>query len=179
MTVYTVGHSNLEMGEFLSLLSEHGIGCIVDVRSSPYSRYAPHFSKDALGRALARAGIQYVFEGAALGGRPDAPECYRKRAVPQEDCDYLAEVDYAAVMQKAWFREGIERLLRTAAEVPTAILCSEADPKQCHRHHLLAAYLLRNHADVRVLHVLTAGTFDAASLGSVADDPTVVQPSLF
>ena len=38
-----------------------------DVRSQPYSRYVPQYSRDALEAALADAGIAYVFLGKELG----------------------------------------------------------------------------------------------------------------
>jgi hypothetical protein len=34
--VFTIGHSNLEMGRFVALLKQHGIQAIADVRSSYY-----------------------------------------------------------------------------------------------------------------------------------------------
>lgn len=179
MTIYTIGHSSLPFSEFASMLIRHGIGLVVDVRSSPYSRHAPQFSKRELAASLEQAGIRYIHEGKRLGGRPDDPACYRKGFVPDEEIDYLDEVDYAAVMKKPWFLEGIERLLVEAAKTPTAVLCSEADPGACHRHHLIAAYLNRAHASVDVIHIVQAGTFDARRLGSKADNRTVIQPSLF
>ncbi|MBM3495680.1 MAG: DUF488 domain-containing protein, partial [Armatimonadetes bacterium] len=146
---------------------------------SPYSRHAPQFGKVELSRALEQAGLRYLYEGKALGGRPEDPACYRKGVMPPEGAEYLDEVDYAAVMRAPWFLEGIERLLILADEGPTAVLCSEADPAQCHRHHLVAAYVTRAHPSVEVIHIVEKGSFSARHLGSKADDPTVIQPSLF
>ena len=179
MTLYTVGHSNLSFGEFLSLLERHGIATVVDVRSAPYSKHAPQFNKAELEMELPEAGIRYVYEGAALGGRPREAECYRHGAVPEEGTDYLHEVDYAAVMRRPWFLQGVQRLIAEAAAAPTAVLCSEADPLQCHRHHLLARFLGEAHPEVEVRHVVQQGDFAARDLPSVADQPTSDQLSLF
>jgi uncharacterized protein (DUF488 family) len=179
MTVYTIGHSVAAFDAFLAMLRRHDVRTIVDVRSSPYSRHAPQFSKSELSASLGAAGIGYVYDGRSLGGRPEEASCYRKGVVPPDGAEYLEEVDYAAVMRQPWFLEGIERLLRLASETPTAVLCSEADPSQCHRHHLIAAYIGRAHPSVKVVHIVEKGSFSARHLGSKADDPTVIQPSLF
>ena len=47
-TIYTIGHSNHSLDYFMGLLKEVGITAIADVRSSPYSRFAPHFNKKEL-----------------------------------------------------------------------------------------------------------------------------------
>jgi hypothetical protein len=42
LAVWTVGHSNHEFEEFARLVLRERIEVLVDVRSFPYSRYAPH-----------------------------------------------------------------------------------------------------------------------------------------
>ena len=74
--VFTIGHSNHPPEAFLVLLQEHGVDEVVDVRSSPSSRYTAHFNYDVLDRALEKAGIGYVFMGGELGGRPADRSCY-------------------------------------------------------------------------------------------------------
>ena len=91
--------------------------------------------------------------GKYLGGRPADPTCYKSRTLPAEGTDYLHEVDYPEVMRREWFIKGIERLLELADERRTSILCSEEDPAACHRHHLVAQYLMRERPDVEVQHV--------------------------
>ena len=74
--VLTIGHSNHSTERFLALLLERGVDEVVDVRSSPFSRFTPQFNHDALGDALHEAGIDYVFLGGELGGRPMDASCY-------------------------------------------------------------------------------------------------------
>ena len=61
--IFTIGHSNHSIGAFISLLHEHDIHEVVDVRSSPYSRYTPHFNFDVINGALEQKGIGYAFRG--------------------------------------------------------------------------------------------------------------------
>ncbi len=65
-TLYTIGHSNHELAAFLGLLRQHGVTAVGDVRSQPYSRWLPYYSREALEPALAEAGIAYVFLGKEL-----------------------------------------------------------------------------------------------------------------
>jgi uncharacterized protein (DUF488 family) len=152
----------------------------VDVRTAPSSRYNPHFNKASLEAALPAAGVEYYFAGKYLGGRPSDPTCYKQRALPPEGADYLHEVDYPEVMKRDWFVKGIRRLLEIADERATAAMCSEEDPAACHRHHLIAKYLLRQHPEVTVLHLRGDGTLlNAASLHVAVDQEQGRQTSFF
>jgi len=180
MKLFTLGHSNHSLDQFLRLLEDNGVMTLVDVRTAPFSRYHPHFNKESLERELPARGIQYAFAGKYLGGRPSDPGCYKSRTLPAEGADYLHEVDYPEVMKRPWFVQAIQRLLEMADEQTTAVLCSEEDPALCHRHHLIAKYLLREHPEVTVLHLRGDGNiFNAASLHASVDEPSAEQPSLF
>ena len=50
---FTVGHSNHEPEVLLGLLRGSGVTAVADVRSSPYSRRQPHFSRGPLEAWLA------------------------------------------------------------------------------------------------------------------------------
>jgi len=180
MKLLTLGHSNHTIEKFISLLEENGVMALIDVRTAPASRYNPQFNKETLAASLEAKNIGYVFAGKFLGGRPSDPSCYKSRALPAEGADYLHEVDYPEVMKKDWFVKGVARLLEIADEQTTAILCSEEDPAQCHRHHLIAKYLLRERPDVKVIHIRGNGdTFGAASLlNNVDKQEEAEQPSL-
>src|SRR4051794_6825851 len=67
-TVFTIGHSSHSVEVFADLLVKHGIQVVVDVRSAPYSRYAPQFDRDILPRPLNLIGVKYLFLGRELGG---------------------------------------------------------------------------------------------------------------
>lgn len=181
MQLLTIGHSNHSLEKFIQLLEESGVALLVDVRSAPFSRYNPHFNKESLEQALPPREIQYAFAGRYLGGRPPDPTCYKSRTLPPEGVDYLHEVDYPEVMKRDWFVKGVERLLEMADEQTTAIMCSEENPAQCHRHHLIAKYLMREHPEVRVKHIRGDGTtFGAASILDVVDkSEEAEQPPLF
>jgi uncharacterized protein (DUF488 family) len=173
--LYTIGHSTLAMDDFLALLKEHYIQVLVDVRSQPYSRFNPQFNRESFKHALAYANIEYVFAGDYLGGHPDDPACYKDGTLPDSKANFLKSVDYAEVEKRDWYQRGIQRLLQIAGERLTAIMCSEEDPMQCHRHHLITQTLLRQ--GVTVWHVRTGGRVEEAK--PLPEEYTSQQLSLF
>jgi hypothetical protein len=129
---------------------------------------------------LARRDIQYAYAGKYLGGRPTDPSCYKNKQLPAGDVDFLHQVDYPEVMKRSWFLQGITQLLELADQDLTAIMCSEENPAECHRHHLIARYLIVEHPEVNVYHIRGDGTvFRANSLSISVNKPQADQLSLF
>ena len=138
-TIYSVGHSNHPAEVFVALLQEHGIEMVVDVRSSPYSRYVPHANREALSSTLEAAGIAYRWAGDRLGGKPEGEVA-----------------DYDRLRDSVPFEEGVVELLALASRRPTAIMCAEGDHRRCHRYKLITPALLDR--QVRVLHIQPDGS---------------------
>jgi uncharacterized protein (DUF488 family) len=169
MELYTIGHSRHPSDKFIQLLIDHRIETLVDVRSTPSSRFNHQFNKNALQQTLEGQHIEYMYAGDELGGRPKDPTCYKHQAIPSKRSDYLDELDYAEVMKRPWFIQGIRKLLELAGQHTSAILCSEEDPAKCHRHQLIARYLFGKFPEVTILHIRADGSLlDAKSMpGSV------------
>lgn len=143
-TIFTIGHSNHEIGRFLGLLNLHDIKAIADVRSWPYSRYNPQFNRESLCESLAMNDIGYVFLGEELGARRSEPECYVD-----------GRVDYDLVANSPRFMKGIERLVQGANKMRIAMMCAEKDPLTCHRAILVARKLRA--MNIEVCHILDNG----------------------
>ncbi|MCI0336737.1 MAG: DUF488 domain-containing protein [Acidobacteria bacterium] len=145
MTLYSIGHSNVSIDAFLELLRRHQIGVLVDARSQPFSRYNPHFSRESLRRAIEGNGIQYVFLGDRIGGKPK-DNSYR-----------LADgrVDYEKLASSALYLEGIELLVKLGESNNVCFMCAEADFKKCHRYWLITRTLVAR--DIVVKHILHSG----------------------
>lgn len=163
--IYTIGYGKRELDELIAVLKVHGIDFLVDVRSAPYSKFKPEFSKDALAAALKLQGIRYVFMGKLLGGRPDDDECYVD-----------GKVDYEHLMGTDMFRQGIDRL-RTAwiKALRVCVMCSEGRPEECHRSKLIGKVLEAE--GIRVRHIDAEG--NAVSQQAVLQILTGGQLSLF
>ena len=139
--VLTIGHSNHSIEYFIDLLRHHGVTAISDVRSHPYSRYAPQFSYDALREALRGQGIAYVFLGKELGARSQNPACYVK-----------GKAQYDLMAREPSFRQGIIRIRQGIEHYRVALLCAEKDPLDCHRAILVARHLVKNGLSVSHIH---------------------------
>jgi uncharacterized protein (DUF488 family) len=118
----TIGHSNLAADRFVALLQQAGVTAVADVRSAPFSRWWPWFSHKPLAARLAAAGMDYIWLGDALGGRPREPQLYR---------DGVA--DYEAMAAQPQFRAGLDRVADATARHCVCLLCAEREPLDCHR----------------------------------------------
>ncbi|XHX80283.1 MAG: DUF488 family protein [Stenomitos frigidus ULC029] len=148
MELLTIGHSNYEMRTFVSLLQKHGVTAVVDVRSSPYSRFLPHFNRAALKEALATETIRYVFLGQELGARPKKQECYVE-----------GKAVYEKIAATEEFHEGIQRILKGVKKHKVSLMCAEKDPLTCHRAILVCQHL--RHFDLRINHILRNGELES------------------
>jgi len=153
--VWTIGHSNMSIERFLELLCAHEIELLVDVRTAPYSRHWPQFSRDALARSAQVNDVAYLFLGRELGGKPDDPALRGPHGLP----------DYDAIAATPLYQEGIARLTALARERRTAFMCSEGDPAQCHRERLVARTLRAEGWQVR--HILTDGSIQQEAQASL------------
>ena len=138
--VMTIGHSNHELNYFLNLLMEHEILTVGDVRSTPYSRYCPHFNKDMLETNLSENGINYVYLGREFGARVDDPSCYLN-----------GRIQYSRLSNRLEFQEGLRYMKDNARNFRIALMCSEEDPLTCHRTILVARELDRE--GIRIEHI--------------------------
>ncbi len=174
--LFTIGHSNLDIKDFLSLLSKHNVTALADVRSSPYSRYVSQFNKENLKNSLLNSGIKYVFLGQELGARPKDRSCYVD-----------GKALYQNIAKTTLFSQGIERLSKGSKTYNIALMCAEKDPITCHRAVLICQHLKVLPLDIN--HILQDGSLESHqnlenrlleihNLGQSAKD-SPVQLSLF
>jgi uncharacterized protein (DUF488 family) len=143
--VFSIGHGKHSREALLERLTRAEVSYLVDVRSTPYSRYQPDFSREPLERFLRDNGVRYVFMGDLLGGRPQDDSCYTD-----------GKVDYTKTRAKEFFVRGIGRLKEAYSQGLTiCLLCSESQPSQCHRAKLVGAALADE--GINVLHLLPDG----------------------
>ncbi len=132
-TVYSIGHGNKAINEFIAELHSYGIRYLIDIRSSPYSKFCQHFSQHVLKILVEKEHIEYVYMGQKLGGLPTHDDtCFTSDG----------KVDYNKLKEKAFFKEGLQRLVKANSQgINVCIMCSESDPKMCHRSKLIGVEL--------------------------------------
>jgi len=146
--VYTIGHSNHPLRTFIELLTTHRIEVVVDTRSFPYSRYAPHFRRSSLRLALRESGLRYLYLGNELGGMPTDRQFY----------DPDGRVDYGALARWPPFQDAITRVETGIERYRVALLCSEENPAGCHRRLLIGRVLTQR--SVAVWHIRGDGSVE-------------------
>ncbi|MGH9742101.1 MAG: DUF488 family protein [Candidatus Acidiferrum sp.] len=148
-TLFTVGHSSLEMTDFLKQLSIYKVKLVCDVRSRPASFRFPQFNREPLEACLAAEGIKYEFVGESLGGRPSDPRAYHADGL----------VNYEERRKAADFLAGIGQALKLARSSNVALMCAEEDPLQCHRFLMICPALLER--GVTPSHIRRGGVLES------------------
>ncbi|SHJ80226.1 DUF488 domain-containing protein [Paramaledivibacter caminithermalis] len=74
--LYTIGHSNLTTENFVKLLRKYGVNCVVDVRSTPYSKFTPQFNEMELKNFFNQNGVYYIGMGREFGARRNNKKLY-------------------------------------------------------------------------------------------------------
>ncbi|AXV70338.1 hypothetical protein CJO74_14205 [Ralstonia solanacearum] len=145
MTIFTIGYEGLDIDTFVSLLAEHAIDTVVDVRELPLSR-KPGFSKKALASVLNLSGLEYVHM-VDLGCPKPVRDRYREdrnwKRYTQGFLKYLNTQDVA-----------IAALSDLVSTSNCALLCYEADFNFCHRS--MVANAVREHCGAEVEHISAA-----------------------
>jgi len=139
--IKTIGHSNHPIDRFVSLLKAGGVERLVDVRSTPWSRRHPQFGRETLARSLAEAGIAYVHEGAALGGKPASTS--------------EGSGSYDQLAARPEFKAALDRVIEGARDTTLCLMCAEKEPLDCHRTVLVSRRLAER--GVAVEHLLADG----------------------
>lgn len=150
MDIYSIGHTNHTIDKFILMLRKQNINCIVDVRSTPFSKYTPQFNKDTLQKSLNIRGIHYLHMGKEFGARRDSTLLYSKEG-------YL---DFEKARQDVDFLSGVERLKDGCEKgFRIALMCTEKDPLDCHRAIMVSKGLKDNGFNVR--HILPDNTIQS------------------
>lgn len=137
--IYTLGHSTRSLDELVAILRAHGVERVVDVRTIPRSRHNPQFNRETLGKALHNRHLSYRHMKTLGGLRRASPD---SKNTGWRNASFRGFADY---MQTAPFAEALQKLLKLAAEKPTAIMCAEAVPWRCHRSLIADALTARGY----------------------------------
>jgi len=140
--LYTVGHSIYEIEDFIKLLQNNNINTIVDVRSTPYSKFAPQYNKELLKQYLKQNAICYIYMGDTLGAR------YEDKNLLFND----GKVSFKKVQETKNFQDGIVRLERGIEKgYNISLMCSEKEAFDCHRFGLISEFLSK--ISINVNHI--------------------------
>jgi len=146
--LYTIGHSDRDVNDFVSLLETNEITTLVDIRSFPGSSKFPQFNEQALRESLASKNIVYHWAGRQLGGLRKLENTGNKTHSSLVDDQQQA---FAVYMETEPFKNGASQIINMAKKSPLVMMCAERLPEHCHRF-LIADYFLL--AGVNVKHII-------------------------
>ena len=142
-TVYTIGHSDRALTDFLGILQEMKVTHLADVRSIPRTDFAPQFNRDTLEPFLAGQNITYLGMAEEFGAR--------RSNIGLLDAD--GKVNYDKVRRSPEFQRGVAKIRAdVAAGALVALMCNEANPIVCHRFSLISLGL--QDAGLTVKHIM-------------------------
>lgn len=143
MSLFTIGHSTHTQEYFLGLLKQHNIDYVLDVRSSPFSKFASWFNKDAIEDYLKKNNIVYCPMGKFFGARPTDRTLYCAEG-------YL---DFEKTRASELFKKGLDNvMLGLASGHNIALMCTEKDPFDCHRTIMVSRGFELNGVSVQHIH---------------------------
>jgi uncharacterized protein (DUF488 family) len=145
MEIYSIGFTKKSAEQFFSALRSAGIRRLVDVRLNNVSQLAGFAKKQDLPfflRELCEA--EYLHEP-LLAPTQQMLDDYKKRKGAWAEY----EARFLALMAE---REIERRLDRASFEIPSALLCSELSPDQCHRR-LVLEYLREKWGEIKMTHL--------------------------
>ncbi len=129
---FTIGYSGRKTNEIIVALTSHGVRTLVDIRQNPVSMYRPELSKNNLARLLECNGIGYAhFPGLGV------PRDIRAKAIETGTRDVIWEW-YDQNVITSFLGNNLHAFLNVF-EHPIALMCTEIDPRECHRHRLSLA----------------------------------------
>lgn len=148
-TLYSIGHGHKTITEFIGELCDCGIKFLIDVRTNPYSKWAPDFNQGVIEDWLTQAGVRYIYMGDSIGGKPQDDSCY----------DEEGFFDYQRMAKVPKFQIGLNRLvIANDKKLSVAIMCTETDPSQCHRSKLIGRELYFTH-NINMCHIVEIGKY--------------------
>ncbi|WP_440953617.1 DUF488 domain-containing protein [Methanococcoides sp. FTZ1] len=140
---YTIGYGNRSLEEFIDILQQYNLSCLIDVRSYPHS-VREEFNKESLEVVLPKYNIAYS-HCPGLGGLRE--ESYS---------DYMRSEDF-----RIYFKKLADKIRAVNSNgYDLVLMCAEKNPKGCHR------YKLSNELEgsgIRVIHLTDPGQADLFS----------------
>jgi uncharacterized protein (DUF488 family) len=131
---FTLGYTGRATPEIMNVLLANGVRTLVDIRQNAVSMYRPELSKSNLAKLLASHGLSYVHLP-QLG----VPRDIRAKAIESASREIIWDW-YDEHIIGEFFGTGRNlHFFLNCVEHPVALMCTEIDPQECHRHRLSLA----------------------------------------
>lgn len=129
---FTVGYTGRKTEEVIATLKKYRISTLIDIRQNAVSMYRPDLSKRNLAHLLLEHAITY--------------EHLPQLGVPRDIRAKAIEAGSREVIWQWYDEHAVEPFLGNnlhfflnGFDHPVALMCTELDPNECHRHRLSLA----------------------------------------
>lgn len=154
--LFTIGYANKSLNEFIEILKNNNIDCIVDVRSIPYSKQYPQYDYDKISKTLSDNNIKYLNFKYEFGARRTEPELYTKLLT--YDDNIIEVVDFKKIWNNNIFLNGVTRIKNGLAKnYNICFMCSEKYFYECHRGVMLSEFFYRKE-HINIIHLIDLNT---------------------
>ncbi|KAL6049088.1 hypothetical protein QOT17_020706 [Balamuthia mandrillaris] len=156
-TIYTATYAGAQdIQDFIRLLKEGNIGCLVDARIRPFCGYNKDFSQSGLADHLPRQGIQYEHYQELGNVFKDLEEEALFPEGPEHPVPYVVLLQQGGEVLTRRLRDKVVKMMMTTTTSSSqagggggsgggvAILCACSDHRFCHRN-AIAGYLAHEH----------------------------------
>ncbi|KAL6067095.1 hypothetical protein QOT17_009078 [Balamuthia mandrillaris] len=145
-TIYTATYAGAQnIQDFIRLLKEGNIGCLVDARIRPFCGYNKDFSQNGLADHLPRQGIQYEHYQELGNVFKDVEEEALFPEGPEHPVPYVVLLQQGGEVLTRRLRDKVLKMMTTSSQAGgVAILCACSDHRFCHRN-AIAGYLAHEH----------------------------------
>jgi uncharacterized protein (DUF488 family) len=131
---FTIGYTGRKTEDIIDVLHKNGVRTLVDIRQNPVSMYRPELSKNNLANLLAKHGLNYI-HFPQLG----VPRDIRAMAIESGTRNIIWDW-YDEHVIGDFFGSGRNlHFFLNCVDHPVALMCTEIDPQECHRHRLSLA----------------------------------------
>lgn len=143
MSLFTIGHTDHSHERFIELLKMHNINYVLDVRSTPYSKFTDQFNREVIADVLKKNGISYTYMGKHFGARQEDKSLYTEDG-------YL---DFEKTRQTDLFISGVNNVIKGINQGNNiTLMCTEKDPFDCHRTIMVSRGFELAGIDVQHIH---------------------------
>jgi len=131
---FTIGYTGRKTEDIIDVLHKNGVRTLVDIRQNPVSMYRTELSKNNLANLLAKHGLNYI-HFPQLG----VPRDIRAMAIESGTRNIIWDW-YDEHVIGDFFGSGRNlHFFLNCVDHPVALMCTEIDPQECHRHRLSLA----------------------------------------
>lgn len=151
--LFTIGYATKDIETFIALLKRNGINCLIDVRTSPYSKTFPNYDMPRLKETLKSENILYAHFGNEFGARRSEEDSYvTSYSLKGEK---LEQVSFDNVYKLPAFVNGLSRVFKALEQgYRICFMCSEKYPVDCHRFWMVAYYFATLDEPFEIINII-------------------------